>query len=82
MGKQILLIAVILQLASFFIDPAVGQINYFGVAFSPYVKNGPPFPNWDTYSLDEIKQMLRVILRYHNSVSTYGMGVAGNHENL
>lgn len=51
------------------------SINYFGVGFSPYVKKGPPFPNWDTYTKDEIKQMLRIILTKHNSVSTYGMGV-------
>lgn len=56
------------------ISPVEGQINYFGVAFSPYVKRNV---NWDTYSLEEIKQMLRVILNYHNAVSTYGMGVAG-----
>jgi hypothetical protein len=52
--------------------------NYFGVAFSPYVKNGPPFPNWDSYTLEEIKQMLRIVVadNRHNSISTYGMGVA------
>lgn len=52
------------------------DINYFGAAFSPYVKN-PPFPNWDSYTLDEIKEMLRIVLTKHNSISTYSMGVAG-----
>lgn len=58
------------------------SINYFGVAFSPYVKKGPPYPYWDSYTLAEIKQMLRIILTKHNSISTYGMGVASNEKNL
>jgi len=66
----------LLQLLTVFNISSAQNINYFGVAFSPYVKNGNP--NWDTYTLEEIKQMLRIILNRHNAVATYGMGVACN----
>jgi len=56
------------------ISPVEGQINYFGVAFSPYVKRNV---NWDTYTIGEIQQMLKILLNNHNAVATYGMGVAG-----
>lgn len=51
------------------------NINYFGVAYSPYVKHGNAY--WNSYSLEDIKKMLRIVLTNHNSVSTYSMGVAG-----
>jgi hypothetical protein len=55
-------------------EPTTAQvINYFGVAFSPYVKTSAP---WDSYTIDEIKQMLRIVVTKHNLISTYSMGVA------
>ena len=51
------------------------NINYFGVAYSPYVKSDGSY--WNSYSLEDIKKMLRIVLTYHSSVSTYSMGVAG-----
>jgi len=49
------------------------DINYFGVAYSPYVKSDGSW--WNSYSLDDIKKMLRIVLEKHNSVATYSMGV-------
>lgn len=52
------------------------NINYFGVAYSPYVKPGHA---WNSYSVEDIKKMLRIFLdnNKHNAVSTYSMGVSG-----
>lgn len=47
--------------------------NYFGVAYSPYVKKGGS--PWDMAPLEEIQQMLRIISKYHSEVTTYSMGV-------
>jgi hypothetical protein len=75
------IISILLGICAFSFKISYAQnINYFGVAFSPYVKPAP-FPNWDTYTLTEIKQMLKIILTKHNSVSTYGMGVDGKIHN-
>ncbi|CAL8109497.1 unnamed protein product [Orchesella dallaii] len=55
----------------------VGQcqdINYFGVGFSPYVKSDGSL--WNSYTVEDIKKMLRIVLTNHNSVSTYSMGVS------
>ena len=59
----------------------VGQTfnkQYVGVAYSPYVKNweGSQTPYWNSYSLDDIKQMLKIVSTKFTSVSTYGMGVS------
>jgi len=49
------------------------QINYFGVAYSPYVKSDGSL--WNSYSLEDIKKMMRIMLTYHNAVTSYSMGV-------
>lgn len=51
------------------------DINYFGVGYSPYVRSDGVY--WNSYTLDEIKQMLRIVLTNHNSISSYSMGVSG-----
>jgi exo-beta-1,3-glucanase (GH17 family) len=60
----------ILALALF----AEAQINYFGVAYSPYVRSDGAL--WNSYTVEDIKKMLRIVLTYHNSLSTYSMGVS------
>jgi len=50
------------------------NINYFGVAYSPYVKQSG---YWNSYSIDDIKKMLRIMLDQHNAVTTYSMGLNG-----
>ncbi|CAL8116678.1 unnamed protein product [Orchesella dallaii] len=49
------------------------DINYFGAAYSPYVKSDGS--HWNSYSLEDIKKMMRIMLTYHNAISTYSMGV-------
>lgn len=51
--------------------------QFVGVAYSPYVKNfeGTATPYWNTYSIDDIKQQLRIVSSKFSSVSTYSMGV-------
>ncbi len=51
------------------------DINYFGVAYSPYVRSDGAL--WNSYTLAEIQQMLRIVLTNHNSISSYSMGVSG-----
>lgn len=50
------------------------QINYFGVGFSPYVRSDGAY--WNSYTLDDVKQMLRIVLNGHNAIATYSMGVS------
>lgn len=51
------------------------DINYFGVAYSPYVRSDGAL--WNSYTVDDIKKMLTIALANHNSISTYSMGVSG-----
>lgn len=51
------------------------DINYFGVAYSPYVRSDGAL--WNSYTLDDIKKMLIISLTNHNSISSYSMGVSG-----
>lgn len=56
--------------------PALGDnINYFGVAYSPYVRSDGAL--WNSYTLEDVKKMLRITLANHNSISSYSMGVSG-----
>lgn len=50
------------------------DINYFGVGYSPYVRSDGSY--WNTYTIEEISQMLRIVLTNHNSISSYSMGVS------
>ncbi|XP_054163255.1 uncharacterized protein LOC128961070 [Oppia nitens] len=52
--------------------------DYVGVAFSPYTKHwvGKTLPYWNSYSLQDIKDMLNVVNGRFRSIATYGMGVA------
>lgn len=68
---RLLLVAWLTSELSCFV--AAQNQNYFGVAYSPYVrKGGSP---WDMAPLEDITQMLKIVSKYHNSVSTYSMGV-------
>ncbi|ODM94562.1 putative chitinase 2 [Orchesella cincta] len=75
-GKVSKMRACFLVVSILFALAFVGQcqdINYFGVGFSPYVKSdGSP---WNSYTVEDIKKMLRIVLTNHNSISTYSMGV-------
>ncbi|KAJ6644297.1 hypothetical protein Bhyg_09264 [Pseudolycoriella hygida] len=51
------------------------NINYFGVAFSPYVRSDNAA--WSSYTVEDLKKMLRILLTKHNAVATYSMGVDG-----
>lgn len=50
------------------------DINYFGVAYSPYVRSDGAL--WNSYTLEDIKQMLKIVLTNHNSIASYSMGVS------
>jgi len=50
------------------------DINYFGVAYSPYVRSDGAL--WNSYTVEDIKQMLRIALTRHNAISSYSMGVS------
>lgn len=51
--------------------------QYVGVAYSPYVKNfeGTATPYWNSYTLDDLKQQLRIVSSKFTSISTYSMGI-------
>ena len=57
--------------------------QFLGVAFQPYVRRWtgtPPnatTPQWNSYSQQDIVNMLEVIASQFTLISTYGMGYAG-----
>ncbi|CAG2163011.1 unnamed protein product [Oppiella nova] len=53
--------------------------DYVGVAYSPYTKHwvGQTLPYWNSYTLEDIVDMLNVVNSRFRSIATYGMGVAG-----
>lgn len=76
METKIQTVVLLVFLASFALTvmETEAQINYFGVGYSPYVRSDGAA--WNSYTVDDIKQMLRIILTNHNSVATYSMGVS------
>ncbi|CAG2118071.1 unnamed protein product [Medioppia subpectinata] len=57
--------------------------DYVGVAYSPYTKHwvGKQLPYWNSYTLQDIKDMLNVVNSRFRSIATYGMGVAAYNAN-
>lgn len=65
----------ILLLYGLYVPAFCQDINYFGAAYSPYVRSDGAL--WNSYTLEDVKKMLRIALTNHNAISSYSMGVSG-----
>ena len=57
--------------------------EYVGVGFGPYTKHwvGTELPYWNSYSVEDIKDMLKVVTTKFTNIATYSMGVASYNQN-
>lgn len=53
--------------------------DYFGVSFSPYAKDfeGDKTPPWNTYSMEDVRVMVKIVSTRFSKMATYSAGTSG-----